>query len=469
MLSSRKKPKAMRPSEILPKWFSLQRSESLVDEAEVAKAQKLSDDPTQFFKQVVGFEPTPYQREFIHLFLENQFLAARWCRQGGKSWIVSALLLWYAVTHPDSYIAVVGPSWRQAKLIIRRIAHFVRNLPPGMCFKPLRTAVRFTNGSVVEAFPNNPETIRGPTLHIVYADEFNFIANDEEMYDAILFTLGTTNGKFVCTSTPWTTDSIFYKIFHNPAYEDFGKSHITYKDALEPGGPLKVAMVEKIRKQFEGDPWRWGREMMAEWAEDESVWLPQALISSCIDHELEYFGFEDQAKGVFCGGLDLGKHHDHSIFAIVMLKDDLTKLVHIHKFPLKTPYATVIGYVKTLRDRWKHLRKVLVDMSGVGDYIVEDMINAGIRETEGVKFTQQAKQQLAIHLKQSMIQGKFKIPYDPKVIAELNIERFELTKDGAIKFSHPESTHDDRFWAIAQAVYAARKREPEPYFGVVPK
>ncbi|NIP66542.1 hypothetical protein GWN63_00245, partial [Candidatus Bathyarchaeota archaeon] len=108
-------------------------------------------------------------------------------------------------------------------------------------------------------FPNNPETIRGPTLDVVYADEFNFIANDEEMYDAILFTLGTTDGQFLCTSTPWTTDCIFYRIWHDKAFRDFATSHITYKDALEPHGPLKREIVEKIRRQFEGDPWRWKR------------------------------------------------------------------------------------------------------------------------------------------------------------------------------------------------------------------
>ena len=48
----------MRVSEILPRWYSLQRSVRLVDEAEVARAQQLSRDPVEFFRQVVGFELT---------------------------------------------------------------------------------------------------------------------------------------------------------------------------------------------------------------------------------------------------------------------------------------------------------------------------------------------------------------------------------------------------------------------------
>ena len=49
------------------------------------------------------------------------------------------------------------------------------------------------------------------------------------------------------------------------------------------------------------------------------------------------------------------------------------------------------------------------------------------------------------------------IPYDPDLFAELNVERYELRKTGKILFSHPQGTHDDRFWAVALGNYAADK------------
>jgi hypothetical protein len=143
------------------------------------KTENLSSDPIVFCRELLGFTPFSYQEHFIRLFVENQFTAARWSRQSGKSFIVAALLLWYAVTHPDSAVGIVGPSWRQTKRILSRIAAFTHKLPSGYAFKPQRTQIHFTNGSTIEAFPNNPETIRGPTLHVVYADEFNFVANDQ--------------------------------------------------------------------------------------------------------------------------------------------------------------------------------------------------------------------------------------------------------------------------------------------------
>jgi len=38
----------------------------------------------------------------------------------------------------------------------------------------------------------------------------------------------------------------------------------------------------------------------------------------------------------------------------------------------------------------------------------------------------------------------------------------ELGKTGKVLFNHPEGTHDDRFWALALAVYAAEQAPPPP-------
>jgi phage FluMu gp28-like protein len=463
----------MRPSQILPTWFRLQRSERLVDEAEVANAQRLSADPVQFFRQIVGFEPTKYQVEFIKLFQENQFLAARWARQSGKTWIVSALLLWYALTNPDSCIAVVGPSWRQSKLIIRRITYFVKKLPPGMVLRVMKTAIRFANGSLIEAYPNNPDTIRGPTLNLVYVDEFNFARDDEDLYDAILFTISTTNGKFLCTSTPWSTDSVFYKIFNHDDYADFARSHVTWEQALEPNGPLKKSVLEKIRKQFAEDPWRWKREMEAEWAEDETTWLSQSLITKCIASEEETWPEDASATGEFYGGLDLGRVHDYSVLVVIEKTSKRYLLRHLKIFPLGTDYTAVIGYVKALCDRWRSFAKIRVDATNQ-DYVVEEMKNGGIECAEGVRFTQPRKQEMATLLKQRMLNGQFMYPnhtwerpYRGEFVSELHVERFQLKKDGTLMFSHPQSQHDDVFWATALALYATVEMTPEPVLEII--
>lgn len=183
---------------------------------------------------------------------------------------------------------MVAPSIRQSKLIIRKVSGFLRSLPKYVAPKPLKTKIDFYNGSLIQAFPNNPETVRGELANLVYIDEWNYVRDDADLYDAIMFSLGTTNGSFLATSTPGSRDSIFYRMCtDDESFGDVSRHHVTWKDALEPNGPLKAEILEKIKRQLQADPWRWTREMEAEFAEDEDAWLPMSLTVKCVDQDLE--------------------------------------------------------------------------------------------------------------------------------------------------------------------------------------
>jgi phage FluMu gp28-like protein len=442
---------------------------------------KLSEDPITFFEQVVGFKPTVYQRDLAEKFVNNQFVAMRWSRQSGKSWIAAALLLNYALTHSGAYIGIVAPGWRQSKLVIRRIRYFLRNLPKEVCPKPARTVLYFSKGSIIEAFPNNPDTIRGPTLDVIYWDEANFTPDDVDMYTAILFTISTTKGKVLVSSTPWNTDSVFYRIFHSEEFSDFARSHVTWQQSMEPSGPLDKGTLEKIRKQFAEDPWRWKREMEAEWAEDENAWLSQSLITKCIatqktlGEEIELWSFESSQRGHnLYAGIDLGRIKDYSALIVIEELQGKFYLRHVKIFELGTSYASVIGYLKVLQDRWGGFCKIRVDATNQ-DYVVEDMKNSQIDNVEGVHFTLPRKQEMAMLLKQRMIENKFWYPHftwerpcRSELVTELNVERFELRKDGSIAFNHPQGTHDDVFWATALALYGTVEMTAEPFVAVIP-
>jgi len=479
---STKEARTLRPHQILPRWHRLQQNNRKIHQTIKEKTQKLSTDPNTFFQQILGFTPYEYQKNFIKLFTDNQFTAARWCRQSGKTFIISALLLWYAINNPNTAIGIVGPSWRQTKRIITRIAKFTHKLPPDTAFKPQKTQINFTNGSTIEAFPNNPETIRGPTLNLVYCDEMNFIPNDQDLYDAILYTLGTTNGKFVCSSTPWHTDSIFFKIFNHKDFQDFQTSHVPIQKALHPNGPLKPNIIQKIKTQMGDDPTRWRREMEAEWAEDEDVWLPQSLIAACIgttkncNCNLQEFKAEEEHQGNFYAGLDLAQTKDYCVLAVTEHLNDKLLLRHLKIFQQPTIYAQVLGYIKTLQDHWNGFQKIRVDYTREGPSIIADMENAGIENAEGVTFSVPRKSEIASLLKQRMMNKQFyyplltwERPYRGDICTELNVERYVLRKDGAIGFSHPNGTHDDVFWATALAVYATVDMQPEPFLAVIPR
>lgn len=299
-------PRTFNSSEIQAQWRGLREEYRIHQASTLAKVDAVKGDSVKFFTEICHLKPFAYQIELAELYRQNQLLAVRWPRQTGKSTSIGGLLLQDAYENPDLNIGFIGPSWRQTKLNLRRVAGFCRNLPQGS-YHIQKTRISFKNGSVIEAFPNNPDTIRGNTFHRLWWDETNFTAADEDLYDAILFTLGTTNGKLIASSTPFNRDSLFWKMCNHKDYADFVKQHFSWEKALDPAGPLNPQMIERIKRQFGDDPARWRREMEAEWAEDEDVWLPQSLIVSCVGTskncgiDLESFDPEKNYKGTFFG------------------------------------------------------------------------------------------------------------------------------------------------------------------------
>jgi len=156
-------------------------------------------------------------------------------------------------------------------------------------------------------------------------------------------------------------------------------------------------------------------------------------------------------------GVDLGKKVDYSVIAVVTKEGDQIRLVYYKRWPLETPYSSVIGSIRVIIEKLGNVQKCLVDQTGVGEYIVEDMQKGGIPNVEGVMLSLPVKQEILGHLKQLMQNQLFTYPFNVDLTSELNVERFELTKTGQIMFSHPDGTHDDILWAVALAVYATRE------------
>lgn len=414
----------------------------------------IPDDPVEFAAKILNFKPTPYQEKLLRD--ESKRIVVRMPRQSGKTSIIALRAIWFAVTHPKTLSLIVAPSLRQSMIMMDKVHGFLMSMPQNvrrsLVMKLQRTVVRFKNGSQIVALPCSVHLLRGYSAHQVLIDEIAFFRDDETVvYSVIYPMLSTTDGVLIMSSTPWGRDSVFYRACQDPAYS---KHVVTWREVVE-SGLVKREFIEEMRRVL--PPERFKREFEAEFAEDEASYFPQDLIANCIHPDLEYYDFESYPSGVFYAGVDFGKYRDYSAVAVVESRDDELYLIHAYRFPLGGSYASVVGYVKTLCERWDSIVSVAADQTGVGEYIVEDMLNAGI-PVEGVVLTQQRKEEILGYMKQLMIEGRLFVPYDPDLISEVNVEKYSLARDGRITFFHDEGAHDDRLWALALAVYASRGR-----------
>ncbi len=438
-------------------------------EREKAKNKPLIEetDVVEFFEKRLGFKATAYQAKLLRD--KSQFILARWSRQSGKSLVMAVAVLFNALTRPGFRVAVVAPSLRQSRKMIDKISRLVSRLGLDVLDGlPRKGKLVFRNGSVVEALPNNPDTIRGETLNMVVADEFAYIEHDKELYDAIIFSLSTTNGRFFGTSTPGSRDSLFYTMAtDDEQFADFSRHHVSYRQALKPNGPIDPEFLEKIRRQYQTDPGRWKREMEAEFAEDEDAYLPLDLIESCVTQGIDTFTREDVISGrlartgKFFVGTDLGQKIDPSAVAVVEKHGQDVYVLQVTAFEPGTVFSQVTGYLNLLNQRLQNVVRIYIDETGVGGFFVQDAVKAGLKNALGVFLSLPTKQQIMDYLKRLMQDGHLHFQRDPDLMIEMTVERYELSKTGQLQFSHPSGTHDDRLWALALAVYASRPETPE--------
>src|SRR5712692_6514606 len=263
------------------------------DRQEAETKPLIYGDVVEFCLVYLHYKPYAYQEKFLRD--TNQFVLARWSRQSGKSHTIAALCLYLVLSQSFRRVVILAPSLRQSRRMIAKVSLFLSKMDRDfLAGRPFKTRLEFMNGSSIEALPNSPETVRGLTADMVLVDEISFVLNDEDLYDAVVYMLGTTNGRFIAASTPGSRDSLFYKMCTDDRkFGNFSRHHVSWKEALEPNGPLKKQILETIRAQMVEDPWRWQREMEAEFAVDEDAYFSYALIEKCVDPQLELWDDRD--------------------------------------------------------------------------------------------------------------------------------------------------------------------------------
>ncbi|KPV64775.1 MAG: hypothetical protein AOA65_0842 [Candidatus Bathyarchaeota archaeon BA1] len=164
------------------------------------------------------------------------------------------------------------------------------------------------------------------------------------------------------------------------------------------------------------------------------------LIIGCIDPELGDLDSPNpyiddlekvkpkQLKGSFHAGLDLGKQVDHSVLAFIQKIDNKRRLIYKHQFPLGTPYSDVIGHIAKAHQIF-NFQKILIDKTGVGDALIDEIQEIGIENMEGLFLTDQWKEEIFTYLKLLMEQKRIGILGDDKqLIAQISEQRYEYLR-----------------------------------------
>lgn len=288
---------------------------------------------------------------------------------------------------------------------------------------------------------DNPENIEGFAYKFIILNEAGIILKNRKLWENTIAPMMMDYSPYVWIGGTPKGKGLFYELymkakdkekhpemraFHYPSYVNPFLSKDAIKNLIDD-------MPEYVKKQ----------EIDAEFIENSSGVFRN--IEKCAVAEPE----EPVAGKIYFGGVDLARLQDFTVISII---DDTGKQVFFDRF-------NIIDW-KIQKERIKKAilkynnAKTLIDSTGVGDPIYEDLRREGLN-VEGKKFDNIFKKKIIESLMIAMEKEEFKF-FKNSEVQRLEFEMFEyeITQSGLVHYSAPEGFHDDTVIANALANFA---------------
>ncbi len=362
--------------------------------------------------------PTPHLNQKKILDAEKRFIVIMCGRRFGKSELSQILIIKEALKGGN--VAYITPTYGLAQVFFERLTKvlpFKSNISKLKIYCPNEGSIEFFTGERLD-------NLRGRKFHLVIVDEAAFIPDLEDGWNnSIRPTLTDYEGKAVFLSTP-RGKNFFYSLFMKQGENDWQSFKFsTYDNPHINPREIDEARIQLPEVVFE-------QEYMANPSENSANPFGNAFIKRCVK--------PISAQPIVCYGIDLAKSVDYTV--IIGLDKD-GNVAYFDRFQMD--WHNTKETIKRLPPA-----PIVVDSTGVGDPILEDLLREGLN-IEGLKFTSQSKQQLMEGLASAIQQGRIGFP-EGVIVDELDVFEYQFTSHG-VRYSAPSGFHDDTVMALALA------------------
>lgn len=406
-------------------------------------------DPVLFTQLFLNQKPHPAQEQILRD--NHQFITVVAGRRFGKTKAMAFSAIHFAVTRPNSIQFILAPSYNQANIMFWEITsllsksvlvHLIERV-----YKTPFSKIIFKNGSEIHArSTTKPEYLRGHKAHRVILDEAAYIP-DEVISHVVEPMLADFNGSWIKIGTPFGKNH-FYDSYLKGQSEEF-PDYSSYRFPSTANPHISHDFIEKKKREYGENSIIFRTEYLAEFVEDQNaVFRWQDIQKNVANIDLLDKGHPARRYVIGC---DLAKYQDYTVIVVLDVTEKPYRLVHFERFN-RRPYAETIMRLKELYRRF-NAPKVLIDSSGVGDPVLEDLQDIG---AEGYVFTSKSKVQLIQRLQAAIENGEVKYPYIEELIKELQFFEYQLNRQG-VKMEARQGFHDDCVIALALAVWAAER------------
>ena len=360
----------------------------------------------------------PHINQQVILDNSSRFRVVMCGRRFGKSELSQIEIISEALRGHN--VAYITPTYKLAKTFFEKLATLI----PFPANKS-ELIIQFPTGGTVEFFTGERlDNLRGRKFHFVVVDEASFIPNLEDGWlNSIRPTLTDYKGKALFLSTP-KGKNYFYSLFMKNEGDWKSFKFTTYDNPYIDRNEIDDARSQLPSAVFE-------QEYMANPMENASNPFGTNHIQECVK--------QLSNKATKFIGIDLAKSFDYTV---IIGLDEYGHVSYFDRFQVdwKQTKEKILTLNRSI--------PILIDSTGVGDAITEDL-QRHFQNMTGFKYTSQSKQQL-MELLASTIQQK-QIGFPEGVIKdELEVFEYQFTSSG-VRYNAPSGFHDDCVNALALA------------------
>lgn len=358
-------------------------------------------------------------------------------RRWGKTRLAVVLCLAEALRGKRAWW--VAPSYKMARVAWRYMKRLVRQLPIEVGRREDDHILAFpTGGELVVQSADDPDSLRGEGLDFVVLDECAYM-KEETWTEVLRPALSDRQGSALFISTPHGKNW-FWRLFEmakeNPFYASF---HFpTHSNPYIPADEIADAQRSMPEMAFR-------QEYLAEFL-DEAGGVFRG-VSAAVDVGRNQN--EPAVPGVaYVAGVDLARLQD---FTVVVVFDEKGRQVLFDRFN-RVPWERQRQVIYDVHRRY-NMCPVVIDATGVGDPIYQDLLQMGV-VVKPVRFTSVVKEQLVENLAILIERGMLRLMDIPEQTAELLNFQYEMKPGGRMRLQAPQGLHDDCVIALALAASA---------------
>jgi hypothetical protein len=236
----------------------------------------------------------------------------------GKTSTLVWLTILFLLTLEDCRILITAPSAQQ----LNRVYHseflkWYARLPEVFkgFFEIKKESIHikgkeYQMASLVTGNPSNIEGLQGghATNYIIMGDEASGL--DELVFDTLLGTLGTGDGRFILTSNPVRNSGRFYEIFmsENPRWKRLTFSGLSSTQ-------ISTSWLEDMKSMYQEEEDNWQIRVLGNFGRfGEQQFIPSSLVETCSRNYLEYKEYSNYPK---VAGVDVARFgSDQTVFTL---------------------------------------------------------------------------------------------------------------------------------------------------------